>query len=398
MRNARSSAGARGGPGFFVLLGWRGAVSLRDSLGVARPRLQAWRLPILASLYLASFLALDLAAGRWLLRPAEGPRRHAVPHPVYHHDLAPGVVDSPDQWGPLPFRVTTNSLGFRDVAPRQIPIRSEGERTLLVGDSFVFGVGYDYPLTFAALFTAAMAEAGVEVLNAAVVSYSPIIHVRKLERLLLDVGLEVDEVVVFLDISDTKNDALDYELDEQGRVVFSEDQRWGSVLRRALPFSSELWTRAGAALGFGRQQAAGWSTRGTDAGMWTVDDALYEAWGRRGLEAMASRMDRILALLRSRGVRLTVVVYPWPDQILAGDRESRQVAFWRSWCEERSVPFLDLFPDFIAGQPAENQSVVERYFIPGDVHFNRAGNRYFAELLIERLGPSPPGPARRALP
>ena len=70
-----------------------------------------------------------------------------------------------------------------------------------LGDSFLFGVGYDYPLTFAAIFSDAMARAGVEVLNAGVVSYSPIIHVRKLEHLLTGVGLEVDEVVVFLDIS-----------------------------------------------------------------------------------------------------------------------------------------------------------------------------------------------------
>lgn len=122
--------------------------------------------------------------------------------------------------------------------------------------------------------------------------------------------------------------------------------------------------------------------------MWTVDDALYEAWGRRGLEAMASRMDRMLALLRARGVRLTVVVYPWPDQVLAGDRESRHASFWRAWSEERAVRFVDLFPDFIGDRPAENRRAVDRYFIPGDVHFNRAGNRYFAELLIERLGPS----------
>ena len=75
-------------------------------------------------------------------------------------------------------------------------------------------------------------------------------------------------------------------------------------------------------------------------------------------------------------------------QVLAGDRESRHVSFWRGWSEERDVRFIDLFPDFIGDRPAENRRAVERYFIPGDVHFNRVGNRYFAELLIERLGPS----------
>ena len=65
-----------------------------------------------------------------------------------------------------------------------------------------------------------MSARGVEVLNAAVVSYSPVIHARKLRHLLVDLGLEVDEVVVLLDVSDTKNDALDYAVDGQGRVTF----------------------------------------------------------------------------------------------------------------------------------------------------------------------------------
>lgn len=372
----------------FVRSGWREAAGLGDPPRVARPRLQGWRLPILAVLYLVVFLALDLAVGRWVLQPEGGEQQHAIPHPVYHHDLAPGVVDSPDQWGPLTFRVTTNSLGFRDFTAREVPIRSEGERILLLGDSFAFGVGFDYPQTFAAIFARSMAARGIDVLNAAVVSYSPIIHVRKLEHLLVSVGLEIDEVVVFLDISDTKNDAIDYELDEQGSVVFAEDRRWANVLGRTLPLSTELLSWLSDALGNPREEAAGWSTRGSDAGMWTVDESLYEAWGRRGQEEMARRMERILSLVGSRGIGLTVVVYPWPDQILNGDRGSRQVAFWEAWCAERSVRFLDFFPDFIGDSEVENRRVVEEYFIPADVHFNIEGNRYFADRLIERFGAS----------
>jgi len=346
-----------------------------------------WRLPMLAALYLVIFLAFDLAYSQWVLPPvADAPRRaHAIAHPIHHHDLAPLVADSPDRWGPLDFRVTTNSLGFRDTEPREVPLRSDHRRILLLRDSFTFGVGYGYRRTFAHRFGDRMRERGGEVLNAAVVSYSPVIHVRKLEHLLVEVGLEIDEVIVFLDVSDAKNDALDYAVDESGRVVFADDRRLSRVLARRLPLSSGLVAWAGRVIGAGQTDAEGWSTRGSAAGMWTIDDALYEAWGRRGQEMMARHMDALRAIVSERGIGLTVAVYPWPDQILHGDLDSRQVRFWRAWCRERGVRFIDFFPDFISASQAANRRVVERYFIPDDIHYNEAGNRYFAERLIERF-------------
>jgi lysophospholipase L1-like esterase len=354
---------------------------------VATRGLARWRLPILAALYLVIFLAFDLAYSRWVLPPAttSASRPHAIEHPVHHHDLAPLVVDSPDRWGRLDFRVTTNSLGFRDSEPREISLRSDRRRILLLGDSFTFGVGYGYRRTFAYRFSEWMRERDVEVLNAAVVSYSPVIHVRKLEHLLVDVGLTVDEVIVFLDVSDTKNDALDYQVDEEGGVVFAEDRRITRVLARHLPLSSGVVAWIGNAVGATRTDAEGWSTRGSAAGMWTLDDALYEAWGRRGQETMARNMDALRGLVAQRGIDLSVVVYPWPDQILHGDLDSRQVRFWRAWCGDRGVRFLNFFPDFIGASEAANHAVVERYFIPDDIHYNVAGNAYFAERLIERF-------------
>ena len=95
-------------------------------------------------------------------------------------------------------------------------------------------------------------------------------------------------------------------------------------------------------------------------------------------------MDEIVALTEPRGIDLMVAVYPWTDQILAGDLDSVHVRFWREWCRARGVRFLDFFPDFVSGDAAANRAIVDRYFIPDDIHFNEAGNRYFARRLIDR--------------
>ena len=110
------------------------------------------------------------------------------------------------------------------------------------------------------------------------------------------------------------------------------------------------------------------------------DDA-FEAYGREGLELARENMDRLLGLLRKKGIGLTIAVYPWPDQIRHHDRDSKQVVFWSRWAKDNGVGFIDYFPRFIDGAPP--REVLDRYFIPGDVHWNEAGHRIIAEGFLE---------------
>ena len=58
-------------------------------------------------------------------------------------------------------------------------------------------------------------------------------------------------------------------------------------------------------------------------------------------------MKSLHKLLVENGAKLTVVVYPWPDQIAHADLVSKQVIYWREWCELKDVQFVDLFPCFL---------------------------------------------------
>ena len=74
-----------------------------------------------------------------------------------------------------------------------------------------------------------------------------------------------------------------------------------------------------------------------------------------------------------------MVVYPWPDNVAAGDRNSIQVTHWRQWAASRGVRFVDGFAPFFR-EPAA--VAVGKYFIQGDAHFTPQGHR----LLFEELG------------
>src|SRR5688572_28516176 len=48
-----------------------------------------------------------------------------VSHDVYHHGFKPNTSVDHEYWGPLAASYRINSLGFRDRAVRQVPLRGE---------------------------------------------------------------------------------------------------------------------------------------------------------------------------------------------------------------------------------------------------------------------------------
>jgi len=349
-------------------------------------------------------LATDFAftaAYQWLAgRLFHGEPRLRVRSEVFHHTLAPNVSLTAEHWGPRACPYRTNSLGFRDATVREVPLVSSGRRILFMGDSFTEGVGVPWDETFVGLTAKALQPRGVEVLNGAVSLYSPTIYERKTRFLLEDVGLRFDEEVVFIDISDILDETA-YRLDADDHVVLT-----GMVRRRAEQ-AAERW---GAGRAPGAVQAVGrfldghtlLLARGWDAvagrleplhygAGWTFDASLMAEYGQAGLARARERMDALAALLARRGIRLTVAVYPWPDQVLMRDRASLQARVWKEWADRHGAAFIDYFPVFITDLPP--RETVRRYYIRGDVHWNEAGHRLVADTLIARLLASASPPA-----
>lgn len=314
-----------------------------------------------------------------------------VSHPVYHHGFRPGVSVEKEYWGPLASSYRTNSLGFRDRAVREVPLRTERRRIVFIGDSFTEGIGVPYEKTFVGKVDDALAPRGVEVLNAGVASYTPILDYRRVKHLIEDVGLQFHDLVVFIDVGDILDETT-YALDESGRAVFKQ-HRWVAENRANWEFGKPAWLASMGLHNFLRKNTLVASTfydallRGLSRGprraaAWTVDAAVFEQYGRAGLEKAQHHMNLLADLLASRGIRLTVAVYPWPDQVLLRDHPSKQETVWREWSARRGAGFIDCFPSFMQGDAVE---VVGREFIGGDIHWNEAGHRRVAEVVLDHF-------------
>jgi hypothetical protein len=348
---------------------------------------------------LALFLIFDFAYSTFT-RGQEQARAARVYDPIYDHGLAP-KFDGYDIWGEARYRLITNSLGFKDASTRDVPLQSPARRILLIGDSFAEGIGLPFESTFAGL----LEQAGqsrpdrVEFLDAGVASYSPSIYYKKIKHL-LDLGLKFDEVVLLSDSSDVEDEASSY-------FCIDDDPKYGKfcttpsgalpepaikrdffidhfVVTNRLRVTIKRWILT--KLGNKRHAIEGDHNR---IG-WTAanpDPAKYRPLGVEGGVARSlENMGKLSDLLAGRGIPLTIVVYPWAQQIAQGDRDSKQVQLWRNFCPTRCKAFIDLFPAFFAAADRD-KDWYEHLYILGDDHFSAAGNRMLYEELTKQILP-----------
>jgi hypothetical protein len=356
------------------------------------------------AVFLGLFLALELGMHFvWTENPLLGPpfakSKVRIRNSAYGHGLAPNY-EGTEPWGTLKERLATNSLGFKDMKPRNVPLRSDRKRVLFIGDSFTEAVGVSYEDSFVGRFASAFPQ--FDVLNAGLSGYAPSAYFAKV-RYFFDLGLHVDELIVYVDISDVSDEAIHYRFDDNDRlqegnfdatcsspeVIVAPPPWWGrwSYVLEFLhkqhllnSFAKHLdntdvsaFTALGGTLGRDRTSAS-----------WTYDPNA-KCYGTLGIEGGIAKgvaqMDRLYELAHQRGIPISVGVYPWPQQLLYDDVESRQVAIWREWCKNKCRRFFDHFPTMF-NYKRDHPNFLRELYIWGDVHYNAFGNELIARDLI----------------
>ena len=389
--------------------------------GKAVSHSRAWRRAIKCSLFavsavlgLAAFLTFDYYYSAALQRSvvSGGAQGYcfAPIDPVRYYALLPNCYCI-RLWGKSSYPMFTNNLGFRDDRIRDVPLRVAKPRVLILGDSHAEGMTA-WEDTFVGRMAANLPQ--YDFLNGSMGAYSPSNYLNT-ARMVWEKGIEVDEVIVFMDISDAQDEAaLFRDKDASGAVTAPGRKaivqgRYGKLreeINKHFLITDdivEFFERTLVRLGFYHLDRGEGNEFDQERGAWTyrkVNDTLpFEAgYAPLGLEAgiakEEAKMDLLWQELARRNIPISVVVYPWPDQIVHDTTDSRQVQIWRQWCEGKCKRFISLFPAFFAAKAQcsrlEPGCWYLRYYIFGDVHYNSAGNAVAAEVLTGALVENPP--------
>lgn len=323
--------------------------------------------------------------------------------PYFHHSLEKNV-NALWAWAGV-YPVVTNSLGFRDYSNRNVRLSSDQQRIILIGDSFTEGIG-PYEKTFAGMISSTMQKKGIDVLNAGVMSYSPKLYFLKMQYLLEKRKLKIDKVFVFIDVSDIQDEMFYKNYKPENRDpgkrmndYFKQYMIRHSVIGNTLDkIISKLPARTGRPFSETSREWLGVFGKPDDAGedlifgIWKYEEELYserpywysdkilKKWGAGGASLAEFYMDKLVKLCISNNVELVIAVYPWPQQIRENAAENGHVLFWRRFAKEHHIKFINFFPLFMKESPGK---VIDRYYIPGDLHFNEAGNLVIAREFLK---------------
>ncbi len=366
----------------------------------------------------ATFLMLDFVRSAVILHQVNANLKDCnVRDPVRHHAFRKNCTAN-YRWGGDSYQFSTNNLGFRDEHVREVPLADPRPRILVLGDSTVEG-----KLAWHDSFVGRLADhfPQYDFLNGGVSSYSPS-NYYNVARQTLAAGYAIDEVIVFVDISDVQDEAGFYrDADASGAVLGPVHQHYAvSWWARTRMDISGYFMLTNYGLRWLERELVDHGFYHLSTGplgdafdmerdAWTyrkVDETrpYYDGYAPLGVEAGIARekqkMDRLWRELTARNIPVSVVVCPHPAQFVHDSVDSPEVHIWRDWCDGKCKRFVSLFPALLAAKqqcpPREPGCWYLKYFVFGDIHYNAAGNAVFADALIHSFNEMPPAKVDRS--
>ena len=316
-----------------------------------------------------------------------------IDHKFYHHTLRANVkydkTPSFDNYHTL----CTDNHGFKYKCGIE---RDKEFEIAFLGDSFVEGVSLNYEDTFVGIFEN---KKEITVANLGVTSYAPNIYLSKIKHL-LDNNYKFKHLIVFVDISDVFDDNTFYKLNDDfsisERNAKEKNLKRRKFLRYNFPLTNyymfvvKMNNRLNKDLPPLKSDKPIFNERASKKAMWTYtsNEKLdgYQGSITKTQDEMIFAMTKLYELLKKNKIKLSLAVYPWPQQLEFNDENSKHVNMWRSFCEKKCTKFINFFPYFFEEKKRTSYlEVYKKYYFWNDVHFNAEGNRVIAEKLLKEF-------------
>ena len=315
-----------------------------------------------------------------------------IDHDVYHHGLKANVKMENVKGFEGYYTFCTDNHGFR----YKCDTKSRGKDFdyAFMGDSFTEGSSVSYNDSFVGIFDKTTNK---KVANLGVVSYAPKIYLSKLNYL-LEKGYTFNHVIIPIDISDLYDDNVSYRLNKNYIVTDNyergEKLKLRRFLRKNFPFTNFYM------FVIKNLNQVGYSPNNLNdnepifhkdailKSKWTysTNEFIDGYWSNidSAQKEMIETMSKVHQLLDKRAIPLSIVIYPWPQQLENDVEKSKHVLMWRKFCEGKCSNFINLFPYFFNAKKENGYlETYKRYYWWNDIHFNKEGNKVMAEKLIQ---------------
>ncbi len=328
---------------------------------------------------------------------------------IYHHGILPNInVD--ESWGKRRYKLITNSLGFRDFKNKKINKQGDKKRLVLIGDSFIEGIGLNYKDSLSGKISKFLFN-NTEVINMGVASYSPTNYFYKI-KYFIEKGYVIDNVFIFLDLSDIV-DEIKYDYDKNNqlilnfnnikskKILYSKFFKENFIVFKFVFKLSEYFGKLKkkiknryiedgmGASKFFKKKFFNVTTQDRNLyymiyrqpSVWTLNDKnmRYNLDNtKKGLERSEMNLKRLFRLLNENNIKSKLIIYPHPAQIYIGDTFYQN--YWHKFSKKNNIEFVNTFPAFEIKNSNKKKFILDN-FIEGDIHWNEKGSKKIFDFL-----------------
>lgn len=347
------------------------------------------------------FISLDFLIGKYIYKKfirgkfVDPDLSINIKDNVFDHKFKKSYRTDKAGWGPIRFTHCTDSNGFRSNCNDQYRNLKNFDIGF-IGDSTTEAVGINYENSFVGIIEEKLKDK--KIANLAVSSYSPSIYYAKINFLLSN-GYKFKEIIVFLDISDIRDDVICYDLKEHIvirrndltclHLVPSLNDKIFSLLKKNLRLSFEFYRQIKINLhNLGIIEVPiPYKILHNPRSDWTHN---YNKKYYRNFELSEStnialkNMEKLSNLLKKNKIDLSVAVYPLPGTLKYDVENNKHVQLWNNFCSTNCREFYNLMTPFFNMLNKEGFSpLYKKIYIRDDVHFNEEGNRIIAENFLK---------------
>ena len=315
------------------------------------------------------------------------------------------------------YNISTNDLGFRDKDSK--PIDRKKTYDIVIGDSFVEGVGLEYNDTIVGILNNNLNNQDHKFLNAGVSSYSSYIYYKKIKNIIeTNNNLQVKNIIVLLDKSDVLDDEkyLDEPLkfkNTKGQFInkrkedffkdlkelsfwrfFTKQTMTGKTLKLLTDtvesFFSNMSKRVSLAKKLNKSffdvsdleiKAIKSINNRPYIKNWFVGQ-IWENKAKKNIKFSIKNIRKLRDYLITKDINLVVVLYPWSFEIEDKDFRNRYLNFIVPLLEKENINTVIAYNHFLKGNIYEN---IGKYFIYNDIHYNKDGYKIIANNILDYI-------------
>ena len=318
-----------------------------------------------------------------------------INHPVFHHMLRADVNYKKYKSFEGLTVFCTDNHGFRNKCNTKTGKKFD---LAFIGDSFVEAGSLNYEDTFVGMFNNYSKK---RIANLGVTSYSPSIYLAKI-NFLLNNGYDFKHIIIFIDVGDLYDEAFKYTLNDKLEVIEKGRNKKRYIrkefLRNNFPvLNFSFWVIRKSNLFNNKANSKKESDPISENFVYTQSLDIKTKWtystkndmveGYNGKisdhqKNLINTMTNLYEILNKKDIKMSVAVFPNPQQLLYDTRKSVYVLMWEDFCKNKCSNFINYFDDFFDLVETEGlQETIIKYYWKNDPHFNKEGNRVIFDKL-----------------